>query len=195
MAVDLAEYEWARSAAKARRGAGPLVIGWAGTPGGLGYLEALAPVLRELAAKHDIVVRVISGARRRVCLPGVPVDCRPWQSTTSLLDMAGFDIGVVPLDDTPFERAKFPFKLLQYLALGVPSVTARVGITASLVQNGDNGLLAGSADEWRARLEALIVDPSLRHRLAAAGRETVAANFTVERVGPLLLDGLSRAAS
>lgn len=198
MSVDLAEYERARAAAAATgstRGAGPLVIGWAGTPAGLGYLEAIAPVLRGLAARHDIVIRVISGGQRRVCLPGLRVEHRPWRASTGLTDMACFDIGVVPLDDTPFEQAKFPFKLLQYLALGVPSVSARVGTAAALIRDGEDGLLASSADEWRAGLEALIVDPSLRGRLAAAGRETVAASFTLERVGPLLLDGLNRAVS
>ncbi len=89
--------------------------------------------------------------------------------------MASFDIGVVPLDDSAFERAKFPFKLLQYLALGVPSVSARVGTAVSLIRERDNGLLAGTSDEWCDQLEALIADRSLRQRLAAAGRETVEA--------------------
>jgi glycosyltransferase involved in cell wall biosynthesis len=109
--------------------------------------------------------------------------------------MAAFDIGLVPLDDSPFERAKFPFKLLQYLALGVPSVSAHVGTAASLIRDGDNGLLAGSTDEWCDQLEALIADHTLRHRLAAAGRETVAVRYAIERVGPLLVDGLYRAAA
>ncbi|MBV9327424.1 MAG: glycosyltransferase [Chloroflexi bacterium] len=195
MAVDLHEYDRARRAAAATTVRGPTVIGWAGTAGGLRYLHALAPVLRDLAARHDIVVRVVSGGYRRVCLPGVPVDARPWRPATGLIDMARFDIGLVPLDDSPFEQAKFPFKLLQYLALGVPSVSARVGVAASLIRDADNGLLASSADEWRARMEALIVDPSLRQRLALAGRATVAARYSLERVGPLLMDGLIRAAA
>ena len=105
--------------------------------------------------------------------------------------MAGFDIGVVPLDDTPFEQAKFPFKLLQYLALGVPSVSARVGTAASLIHDGENGLLAGTADEWQQHLETLIANRTLRSKLADAGRETVAAHYSIERVGPLLVRGLT----
>jgi glycosyltransferase involved in cell wall biosynthesis len=192
MAVDLAAYDRVK---RPPRTAGPLVVGWAGTAGGLRYLEALAPVLRDLAARHDIVVRVISGGHARVCLPGVAVDARPWRRETALADMAAFDIGLVPLDDTPFEQAKFPFKLLQYLALGVPVLSARVGVATSVVQHGDNGLLAGSPAEWCSALEGLIVDASLRQRLAVAGHETVAAQYTIERVAPLLLNGLLRAAS
>ena len=194
MAVDLAEYARARQAAAHTHRPGPTVIGWAGTSGGLGYLQALAPALRDVAAHHDVVMRVISGGFRQVCLPGVPLETGPWRPTSGLTDMAAFDVGLVPLDDSPFEQAKFPFKLLQYLALGVPSVSARVGTAASLIRDGDNGLLAGSPSEWRQQLEALVVDHALRQRLAAAGQATVAAGYSIQRVGPLLVDGLIRAA-
>jgi glycosyltransferase involved in cell wall biosynthesis len=128
-------------------------------------------------------------------LPGVPLDARPWCAQSALVNMASFDIGLVPLDDSPFERAKFPFKLLQYMALGVPAVCARVGVAASLVQHGENGLLASSPDEWREALEMLIADAASRKRLGEAGRQSVADHYTVERVAPLLVQGLIRAAT
>jgi len=137
---------------------------------------------------------VISGGYRQVCIPGVPVDARPWRAVSALADLKSFDIGLVPLDDTPFEQAKFPFKLLQYLALGVPAVSARVGIAGSVIHSGENGLLASSPAEWRDHLERLIADVDLRRRLAIAGRATVAENYTIECVAPLLLDGLAFAA-
>jgi glycosyltransferase involved in cell wall biosynthesis len=192
MAVDLAEYDRIRLHGNVTHSR--IVVGWAGTAGGLRYLEALGPVLREIADRTSIVVRVISGGYRDVCLPGVPVEARPWRAETALEDLKDFDIGLVPLDDTPFEQAKFPFKLLQYLALGVPSVSARVGVVQDLVEHGRNGLLAGSPEEWRAGLKALIADAEMRKRLASAGRETVAAHYTIDRVAPLLVDGLSLAA-
>src|SRR2546423_1211986 len=152
-------------------------------------------VLRDMAQRYRIQVRVISGGYRRGCLEGLDVQARPWRAETALQDLAEFDIGLVPLADSPFERAKFPFKLLQYLALGVPAVSARVGVAQTIISHGQNGLLASSPDEWRAALESLILDADLRRRLAAAGRQTVEANYTLERVGPLLASGLHHAAS
>jgi glycosyltransferase involved in cell wall biosynthesis len=192
MAVDLAEYDRAREAASPRPD-GPLVIGWAGTAGGLGYLKSLASVLAEICATRNVVVRVISGGYGEVCLPGVRLDARPWHAATGLRDMASFDIGLVPLDDTPFEQAKFPFKLLQYLALGVPAVSARVGVATSVVRHGENGLLAQGPGEWRDALEVLIADARLRRELGLAGRQTVKERYTLQRVAPLLIDGLRRA--
>jgi glycosyltransferase involved in cell wall biosynthesis len=192
MAVDLAEYD---SIERRCSGNDALTLGWAGTAGGLGYLHSLAPVLRDVAQSYPIKLKVISGGYRSVCLKGLDVQARPWRAETALREMAQFDVGLVPLADTPFEQAKFPFKLLQYLALRVPTVSARVGLAGDVIRHGQNGLLAGSPEEWRESLQTLIADAGLRHRLAMAGRQTVAASYTLERVGPLLAEGLAHAAS
>jgi glycosyltransferase involved in cell wall biosynthesis len=191
MAIDLADYP-ARPVTP--RPDGPVVLGWAGTAGGLRYLEALGPVLRDVAQRQPIVVRVISGGYHRLRLPGVPLEACPWRAETAIQDIATFDVGLVPLDDSPFERAKFPFKLLQYLALGIPAVAARVGVAGEVLEHGRTGLLASTSNEWRAALEHLVADAALRRQLGAAGRELVAERYTIERVGPLLLDGLRAAA-
>jgi glycosyltransferase involved in cell wall biosynthesis len=187
MALDLAVYEPA-----AGRANSSIVLGWAGTAGGVRYLESLAPVLRTVGERHGFSVRVVSGGYQQVRLAGVPLQAQPWRGIDQL---RGFDIGLLPLDDSPFERAKFPFKLLQYWALGLPVVALRVGLAAEVIEDGVNGLLASSHDQWQAALCALIADPVLRRRLGDAGRETVASHYTIERVGPLLVEGLLEAAA
>ena len=199
MALDLVRYDAARlkhgrCAQVPAPGDQNLVLGWTGTGGGVRYLESIAPVLRQIAARFPAQVRVVSGAYDKVHLPGVPLDARPWRAETALDGLAGFDVGLVPLDDTPFERAKFPFKMLQYMALGVPVVCSRVGTIIDVVQDGENGLLAVSPHEWLEQLSRLLADGALRKRLASAGYETVAGRYTIDRVGPLLADGLRQAA-
>jgi glycosyltransferase involved in cell wall biosynthesis len=97
----------------------------------------------------------------------------------------------VPLDDSPFERAKFPFKLLQYLALGIPAVSARVGVASELLELSQ---LAASLDEWHAALSRLIEDPDERRRFGENGRHLIEQRYTLECVAPLLMDGLLSAA-
>ncbi|MBV9547140.1 MAG: glycosyltransferase [Chloroflexi bacterium] len=189
MAIDPTEYRCMQPRAR-----DTLVLGWAGTPGGLRYLQRLAPVLREVSKRHQVVLRVVSGRRPTFDVPGVHLDWRCWRADRLIEDIASFDVGLVPLDDSPFERAKFPFKLLQYMALGIPSVSARVGVVRRIIDEGRNGLLADSPEAWGDALERLVQDIELRRRIGAAGRELVMERYTVERVGPLLLDGLARAA-
>lgn len=192
MAVDPEPYRHAASARTASQD-GPVVLGWAGTGGGVRYLEDLQPALLDVARRHEVLVRVVSGAADRVQLPCVPVERVPWRADRHLADLATFDVGLVPLHDSPFERAKFPFKLLQYLALGVAPVAARVGTATQVIQHGENGLLAGSHQEWVDALERLVLDTAARRRIGQAGPATVEASYTIQRVGPRLAAGIQGA--
>jgi glycosyltransferase involved in cell wall biosynthesis len=188
MAVDPRVYD---KVALSRTSHSPPVLGWAGTAGGLRYLDALAPVLQQVARRHQFRFEVVTGGYRDVRLVGVPHEALPWRG---IEDLARFDIGLLPLDDSDFERAKFPFKLLQYWAVGLPVVASRVGMLAQAIRHDENGLLAGTAEEWWAALSRLLRDANLRRRLGQAGRETLASQYTLDRIGPLLVDGLLTAA-
>jgi glycosyltransferase involved in cell wall biosynthesis len=55
-----------------------------------------------------------------------------------------------------------------------------VGVNREIVEEGKNGYLASSEDEWFAKLDKLIRDAALRRKLGKAGREKVAAGYTLE---------------
>jgi glycosyltransferase involved in cell wall biosynthesis len=87
-----------------------------------------------------------------------------------------FDVALAPLPDDAWSRGKMPFKILYYFAAGVPVVASGLGAVATVIRDGENGLLAG---DWAAKIAALD-DPALRERLGRAGRATVERDFTVE---------------
>jgi len=172
---------------------GPPVIGWIGSPSTAVALDVIAPAL----------ARVCAGGRARVVLVGVtpglrawpfPCEERPWVDGREAADIAGFDIGVMPLADEPWSRGKCGFKLVQYLACGRPAVASPVGVNPDIVIDGETGLLASTGDEWVAALDRLIGDGALRARLGAAGRAHVEARYALQRTAPLVADVLRRAA-
>ena len=79
----------------------------------------------------------------------------------------------MPLPDTEYARAKAGFKLLQYMAAGVPVVASPVGINRDLVERSGAGFLADGPDEWEEALRTLLADPDLRERLGTSGRAFV----------------------
>ncbi|MCL5950467.1 MAG: glycosyltransferase [Chloroflexi bacterium] len=77
------------------------------------------------------------------------------------------------------DRDGIPNVLVESLYMGVPVVSTPVSGIPELIQPGHNGLLVPPGDS-RALAEAvaqLLDSPRLRERLAAAGRETVLAEF------------------
>ena len=100
--------------------------------------------------------------------------------------MRRFDVGIMPLPAEPWARGKCGFKLIQYMACGLPVVASPVGVNAEIVEPGVNGLLASTIAEWVQALEALRADVELRQRLGQAGRKRVEERYclavTAEKV-------------
>ena len=87
--------------------------------------------------------------------------------------LTDFAIGLMPLPDTPYTRAKAGFKLLQYVAAGLPVVASPIGVNAELVRDSGAGLLAEGVDEWEAALRRLALSAELRREMGGRGRAYV----------------------
>ncbi|HXE46559.1 MAG TPA: hypothetical protein VN635_15355 [Conexibacter sp.] len=81
---------------------------------------------------------------------------------------AEFDIGLAPLCDTRFNRARSNVKLKEYGAAGAMWLASPVGPYAGMGE-AQGGLLVGE-DAWGPALEALLQDPDRRRALAARAR-------------------------
>lgn len=157
-----------------------VVLGWLGNRYGIPRLLSLAPALRRLAAKREIVVRVVTG--ERVDIPGVPVESRthPWSPESEREDLADLDVGLLPLDAAGHDKGKSPLKLLQYSAAGLPVVATPTAIDLAVFRPDECLLTAASEDEWLEGLTRLVDDPSLRARLGAAARKAVRDHYSFE---------------
>jgi glycosyltransferase involved in cell wall biosynthesis len=168
---------------------GELTFGWIGSPSTQGHLGALAPVLAELA--NDAQSRLVSIGTRFPANLFERHEQQIWRRETEAAQIARFDIGIMPLPDEPFERGKCGYKLIQYMAAGVPVVASPVGANKDIVRHGENGFLAGTPAEWRAALTALKQDAGLRHRMGAAGRLMVERQYALQVTGPKIANWLA----
>jgi glycosyltransferase involved in cell wall biosynthesis len=107
--------------------------------------------------------------------------------------IARMDIGIMPLLDSPWERGKCGYKIIQYMACGLPVVASPVGANVDIVRDGENGLLAADDAAWRHALERLIANPALRARMGRAGRALVETEYSLMVQAPRLADILHRA--
>ena len=168
-----------------------LRIGWIGTPATVAYLWLLAPALAEVARRRRIVVYLIGAS---LAIPGVEVRCLPWSEVDEVSAIAELDVGLMPLPDTPWERGKCGYKLIQYMACGLPVVASPVGANLSVVEDGVTGFLADSDDAWIGALCRLADDPALRHRMGRLGQVRVRERYSLQTAAPQLVCWLYEAA-
>lgn len=166
-----------------------LTIGWIGSPATAKYLSLVAPSLRLLAEKFPLKLCVI-GAKAEV--DGVEVVSRQWSELSEVRDIQSFDIGIMPLEDSPWERGKCGYKLIQYMACGIPVVGSPIGVNQEIVRHGENGYLASTPDEWVAALSDLIADSARRNHMGTVGRRLVEQEYCVQVVAPKLAEVFSR---
>ena len=167
----------------------PRII-WMGSPGTARYLERITPALANLAQRHPFVLRVVGA---KVSMPGVLTECIAWEEDTEAALIASSCIGIMPLSDTPWERGKCGYKLIQYMASGLPVVASPVGVNRTLAQDGATGFLAADERTWIARLEQLLGDAALRNKLGSAGRLCVERTYCVQQISPRLAELLQNA--
>lgn len=161
---------------------GPPTIGWTGSHSSVQYLSIVEASLRRIAKRHRFRFVVVGAEDLR--MPGVEIECRPWRSLSEVDDLLDLDIGIMPLPDEPWTRGKCAMKAIQYMGIGIPAVVSPVGANRDVVQNGVNGFLADSEDEWVGTLDRLLSDHDLRARLGRAARRTVEERFSAEVQAP-----------
>lgn len=185
-AIDLGRYAPAE-----RPSRDMVVVGWIGTPNTVKYLDLALPALRELAGSHRVQLRVIGAT---LSVPGLEVECRPWSEASEVRDLADLDVGIMPLADSPVERGKCGYKLIQYMGCGLPVVASPVGVNQEIVAEGVTGYLAPTPERWYSALRDLCIDADKRTRMGAAGRVRVEQRYCTRVTGPVLVRLLREAA-
>lgn len=170
----------------------PLVIGWIGTSGNYKYLYGIEGALAK-------VIRAHSGTRLKVVGDQLPefrhlsldqVDFVPWSEAIEVQAIQSMDIGIMPLEDSPWARGKCSFKMLQYLATGLPVVVSPVGMNAEILTLGELGIGATTERQWIDGLIALLENRTLRARFGAEGRRVVESSFSIHVVASRLARSL-----
>ncbi|MCQ4333120.1 glycosyltransferase family 4 protein [Natronomonas sp. F2-12] len=157
---------------------GPFTIGWIGSPTTAQYVEGIAPALREVCQDRD--ARVVLVGSGDVKLSGVPFEVREWSEESEIDDITSFDVGIMPLEDTPWERGKCGLKLIQYMGCGKPVVASPVGVNAEIAEHEYNGFHAKTDNDWVASLIELATDNTLASTMGTRGREQIEERYCLE---------------
>ncbi|MEX0606022.1 MAG: glycosyltransferase family 4 protein [Marinobacter sp.] len=180
--VDAARYSPTGSSAASRP-----VIGWIGSPSTQSYVVDIARILKVQCQKHDARLLLV-GASVDIAneFPGVDVEVVTWSEASEAELIARMDIGIMPLSDGPWEKGKCGYKLIQYMACGIPVIASPVGVNVDIVGMNQCGMLAASIAEWDVALDKLLESPAQRLQLGSAGRQAVENRYSLSVQAPVL---------
>ena len=102
-----------------------------------------------------------------------------WTKETEIEDLLRFDIGVMPLSDDQWANGKCGFKALQYMALGIPAIASPVGINNEIIDEGINGFLCKTEEEWYKAFHYFLSDKVNRDNMHRAARNKIIQNYSV----------------
>lgn len=122
-------------------------------------------------------------------LPQDRVEIHDWEHTLAFpfkVSLLNPTIGLIPLKDTIFNKAKSPLKWIELSALKVPCVTSLQTPYKEMVDlsQEDNGIFIAEnadVDAWVKGISILIEDKILRSKIGQAAYKTVDENFNIEK--------------
>lgn len=161
----------------------PPCIGWIGQRSTASFLVPYQSLFERMSAAGQARFTAIGIDARGL---GLPMDSIAWSEETEVQSIANFDIGIMPLVDEPFARGKCGYKLIQYMACGLPVVASPVGVNCQIVEHGVNGFLAETPAQWEKALQVLLADAGLRQQMGQAGRQKIEQQYSIQATGPRL---------
>jgi glycosyltransferase involved in cell wall biosynthesis len=170
------------------------VIGWIGSPNTEHYVLDNREMLERICAKYGARLLLV-GANPEIAsqFNRVVPEVAAWSEESEVGLINNMDIGIMPLRDGPWERGKCGYKIIQYMACGLPVVASAVGTNSDIVRHGENGFLADDTSAWEERLGQLISDWSLRSRMGQIGRSCVENEYSLKAQAPRLAEVLCNA--
>jgi glycosyltransferase involved in cell wall biosynthesis len=173
------------------------VIGWIGSSENLKYLYYIETVLQEVLLRHnkaELLVVCNEAPRFKRITPN-RVRFIPWSRESERKAFAEITVGIMPLEDSEWERGKCSFKMLCYMAAGLPVIVSPVGMNREVLELGNVGTGPSTLDEWISAFDAVFNDPDRATKMGATGRAVIMKKFCVDVISPQIARIIRWAAS
>jgi glycosyltransferase involved in cell wall biosynthesis len=159
--------------------ANPINLVWIGSKSTLPYVEQHIEAIRLAATR--VPLKLITIADGGIENPGFAVEHVPWSYEGEAAALVRGDIGIAPTPCDRWTLGKCGFKIIQYMAAGLPAIASPVGANAEIVRVGETGVLPETAQQWADAIVQLAGDVELRRRMGRAGREFVEREYSLTR--------------
>ena len=159
---------------------------WIGSPSTSKYLQKIEGILLRLSESHSFELDII-GARNVDLNKNIRHAQIDFDETNESSNLSDYDIGIMPLFNSEWELGKCGFKLIQYMASGLPTIADSVGANSEIIINGETGFLCNSDKEWLKNFEMLLTNKKLRQEFGSNGVKRVRKLYSLNSTKEIFL--------
>lgn len=157
------------------------IIGWIGSSSQSYNIVNMVPALLSFYKKYNFKLNLIGFDNSlEEHLKGLPYEIIKWSDQTEVNEIQRFTVGIMPLNDTPFNRGKCAFKLVQYMASGVPTISSPLQSNVNINVDSEN-LFANNSHDWYLALEKLYLNRDKYLAVGHYNRKIAFERYTIQQ--------------
>ncbi len=156
------------------------IVGWIGSPKQSGQIVQLKKVFQLISENKNIFFHFIGfDSKLESELEGINYRIIPWSDESEVLEMSKFSVGIMPLQDTPFNRGKCAFKLVQYMAIGIPTISSPLRSNININKDSSN-LFANDEKEWQEAILEIYNNPERYSNIGIVNKDIAFEYYTFQ---------------
>ena len=156
------------------------IIGWIGTK--TTFEKHLLPCrnwIKSLQQNNPNIHFHIVGITDNMDL-GENVKYIQWTEETEVSEIQKMNVGIMPLQDSDWEKGKCAYKLIQYAACGIPGIASDVGMNSEVCIENKTGFIANNEEEWQEKILFLKNNPIARNEMGKNARTLVEEKYCIQ---------------
>lgn len=157
------------------------VIGWIGSKSTSVNILTLLPVFEKLKEEGMSFTLKFVGfdTSLNAKFNHLPFENIPWSETTEISSINSFDVGIMPLEDVPFNHGKCAFKLIQYMACAKPTIATPLQSNVNVDRNKEN-LFATTTAQWIMAIKEVYNNKSMYKNVGDRNRKIIEEFYTTK---------------
>jgi len=166
------------------------VIGWIGTSSNFPNLYEIETALNTfLRGKPNSILLISSKIPPQFrSIPEDKVKFVKWQPDHDETFIKEMSVGIMPLSDNEWNKGKCSYKLLQYMANGIPICASPVGMNKQVLEESEVGFSCTTDEEWIGSLNAFYNDQMGGFNKGINGRRVVENKYSLNTNTPKIAE-------
>lgn len=175
--VDIDKYDKVTNVKKNEQ----FTIVWIGSQATVHYLMQIIEPIKRVCKMTNGKLLIIGA---KIKIPNLQLELVDWSEDSEIKYLKAAHVGIMPLSGKKWDLGKCGFKIIQYMASGIPVVASPIGTNKTIITDKKNGFLAHTSDEWLNYLYNIY--KGIDKAITDNAYQTVVNSYSVGYATPLL---------